>query len=1073
MPPLPQTPRSGEYVERVPDGQQIAVSGAFRDGLRQGTWTHYFPDGQVRLVQNWDRGRLHGREQVWAENGQLVTDGYHARGNQVGEWTFWHDNGALSVRSTHNDQGQEHGPFVRYDAGGQLRVSGESFEGSRHGRWIWYDAEGRVTGEVGYFRGANHGPDIEFHPDGTLAFRGNSFGSRRHGMQERYDTEGQLVSRGEELWGYPVGEHVRDGKRETYVRGLPQKLAADDRKRDRVLAKVSGTRDHFKRHKFIVDVADYTYYGAYLVHLWRAGFELGDDHMTWDDFAKAAGLFSGEDVVTFLRQIETVPDDWNILPHWHRALDWLLLAVYPRDPQPIDEAFASLPEPIRKGVAFVRGRLGHDIGTVLRDELPWVVRRYVTAYDLSVNWPFVEAGSVVSDQKVVHADRTRGEIHDQFTALFGTPEEWRAETARVALDLASEGRLDIAKVREVVEGATPEEMVRLVNGAYSHRDAAPGIYRALVDWRADDAATTARIAREHLASEPEEGGWPVVAAAITAHRAAGTEPPQDLVDALHLVSDGTPTHGGEWYRNQLVNQLGYRQASLPAFRAAYLDLPIGVIAPRQAPLHAAMQALSPAHARSVVERTMALPDYRFREAAQYLYAVDDPGLWSRFLDRMAAEDQPFESLWYGIGDIGARVLPLLVEQLERRGMKRDWREGCSQAIIVALCRAVVDDGDFPEEYDRLFTFGEGLDGDDWKSYVVFAERVLWTLPADRVERIVVTGLASSSGAVFARAFRAIGYAPTPAVVELAMSELLRREKDLDAGQLDHVRDGLRSLDNFADWVRWIRRSGGGANLAEAFVSELGKEVYEKLDEELESEGAAVTEMDAADRLRVCAEGIGGRQRIYVLRNNVPDSGTYNVIGGAAPGVDASRWPLGEGGEPMTHLFTLDTGTMPELTLEMGADARTVSVFCLSPDDNDAFYPGNDCTAVVCSTEEQLASAGDPPAEVEQIDRDYFEAVAVDVDPAVWESDEGDEDEDEDDDEDDENNVEAGSDAALRGLRSMIYQASARVLGPEIWLQEGEGEDGFLMQFDESFCPMNLGDAGIMYVYRDTAFWQCH
>ena len=30
-----------------------------------------------------------------------------------------------------------------------------------------------------------------------------------------------------------------------------------------------------------------------------------------------------------------------------------------------------------------------------------------------------------------------------------------------------------------------------------------------------------------------------------------------------------------------------------------------------------------------------------------------------------------------------------------------------------------------------------------------------------------------------------------------------------------------------------------------------------------------------------------------------------------------------------------------------------------------------------------------------------------------------------------------------------------------------------MQFGESFCPINLGGAGIICVYVDTAFWQCH
>lgn len=40
------------------------------------------------------------------------------------------------------------------------------------------------------------------------------------------------------------------------------------------------------------------------------------------------------------------------------------------------------------------------------------------------------------------------------------------------------------------------------------------------------------------------------------------------------------------------------------------------------------------------------------------------------------------------------------------------------------------------------------------------------------------------------------------------------------------------------------------------------------------------------------------------------------------------------------------------------------------------------------------------------------------------------------------------------------------------IDEG-GEAGFLMQFDESFVPMNMGDSGVMYVYTDAAFWQCY
>lgn len=47
------------------------------------------------------------------------------------------------------------------------------------------------------------------------------------------------------------------------------------------------------------------------------------------------------------------------------------------------------------------------------------------------------------------------------------------------------------------------------------------------------------------------------------------------------------------------------------------------------------------------------------------------------------------------------------------------------------------------------------------------------------------------------------------------------------------------------------------------------------------------------------------------------------------------------------------------------------------------------------------------------------------------------------------------------------------MGPPMWLQDEACFGEFLMQFDEQFVYMNLGDMGIMYVFADTAFWQCH
>ncbi len=71
-------------------------------------------------------------------------------------------------------------------------------------------------------------------------------------------------------------------------------------------------------------------------------------------------------------------------------------------------------------------------------------------------------------------------------------------------------------------------------------------------------------------------------------------------------------------------------------------------------------------------------------------------------------------------------------------------------------------------------------------------------------------------------------------------------------------------------------------------------------------------------------------------------------------------------------------------------------------------------------------------------------------------------------------AEAGEELVGVHLGSAIYGASARAGGSPIWLQGEEHDDGgFLLQFDESFANVNLGDCGVMYAFTDTQFWQCH
>lgn len=55
----------------------------------------------------------------------------------------------------------------------------------------------------------------------------------------------------------------------------------------------------------------------------------------------------------------------------------------------------------------------------------------------------------------------------------------------------------------------------------------------------------------------------------------------------------------------------------------------------------------------------------------------------------------------------------------------------------------------------------------------------------------------------------------------------------------------------------------------------------------------------------------------------------------------------------------------------------------------------------------------------------------------------------------------------------IYSGSAFAGGDAIWMKSDEAPSpNFLMQFNETFANIKLGDNGIMYLYKETAFWQC-
>ena len=63
------------------------------NGKREGGWTSYFPNGNVRSQATFVNGLQQGPTVVYHENGNTFYAGWYKDGKPVKDWTFYDENG--------------------------------------------------------------------------------------------------------------------------------------------------------------------------------------------------------------------------------------------------------------------------------------------------------------------------------------------------------------------------------------------------------------------------------------------------------------------------------------------------------------------------------------------------------------------------------------------------------------------------------------------------------------------------------------------------------------------------------------------------------------------------------------------------------------------------------------------------------------------------------------------------------------------------------------------------------------------------------------------------------------------
>ena len=187
--------KQGHWVKNDKQGNKI-YEGDFVDDMETGLFTYYYPDGTVRITNEYSVPGKVCKHKVYNQRGQLLAEGNFNQKNRDGLWLFYDGARKQPVKLTTYKMGVRHGLQVIFTSNGDTAEVCNWADNHRHGRW-WKRIGERGYITATYVRGGIEGRLVEYDDNGLLIREGYYKDGFRHGTCRYYD-QGHLVV--EEDW---------------------------------------------------------------------------------------------------------------------------------------------------------------------------------------------------------------------------------------------------------------------------------------------------------------------------------------------------------------------------------------------------------------------------------------------------------------------------------------------------------------------------------------------------------------------------------------------------------------------------------------------------------------------------------------------------------------------------------------------------------------------------------------------------------------------------------------------------------------------------------------------------------
>jgi hypothetical protein len=446
-------------------------------------------------------------------------------------------------------------------------------------------------------------------------------------------------------------------------------------------------------------------------------------------------------------------------------------------------------------------------------------------------------------------------------------------------------------------------------------------------------------------------------------------------------------------------------------------------------LRAALESMGQERCHEVVRR-IAANEYFYSRALAIVDVYFDEALAVEVLDRCDAGPYKLDVEYLPYCKLA--LLPLLIDRVGRASTP-ERSQAYQEGLLLLLASASARGEQWPEARDKEIRLDAlGVSSSRRRDPVI---AMLAALPLERTEAILRANLSHCAKEPW-RLVQCLRAGISESLLEELFAAVVAAKEAVEYGSFGD--EGLRELGE--DAVRPWRKALHNASVGERFSDELRRVMGPHADA-IFSESDMQVESKMEEFARLVGESSGPTERIYILENDdaQPSAKTVARIGGTPLGIDAAPE---FNGKPMTHIFTLDLAELPELADRFDG-ARALSLYLPDPDSAKHHNAGRLIAVQESDLEKSEGSVDDASSIVVK---------AFDVPSEIFRE-----------------NVE-GDQARIRGI---LYSRSAFVLGRPLWMQGGEPDATFVMQFDESFAHINLGDMGIMYLFENYIDWQCH